>query len=305
MKASFRLLRFIVVGAIAALATHAFSDSLCEGGDAAAAKADAQFKQAQDLEKAGRAREAYAAGRKADRDCVTDLNSVEALMKRTAKLIAADEEKKSRYEEAFGWYQTAGSGSDAGRMQRKLVETNPNDVNAYGRAIDFFHRNGDTTQEKEVRALALKQVERALADEEKQFAEVGKDSLTALNRARDWAHYAGGGGDLAKARADKRGDALITEDGRRFLELTLKYYEFAENKDKQQKLRDKARTLGDRAAAKGQLELAADYYGIAGDSSKSNAVRKQAETKAEQTEEARRKNFKKEQEELEKELGVK
>lgn len=77
--------------------------------------------------------------------------------------------------------------------------------------------------------------------------------------------FAGTGDDRVTARAEKRGDSLAVEDSRLFLELALKYYAFAEKKDKQQEVRDKARSLADRATAKGESELAAHYYAIAGD----------------------------------------
>jgi hypothetical protein len=289
---------------LASFAITLLADDLCEGNAAQKAKADAQARQAEDLEKSGRAREAYAAAGKVNQDCVTNLNALDALKKRSAKSVAAEEEKKSRYKDAFDWYKLAGMPVDAGRMQRKLVEQKPDDVNTVSHAIDFFHDLPDAAQEKEMRAHAAKNVDKALAEEEKRFAGASKDSLSDLGRANDWAYYAGAGKDKTAARAEKRGDTLIAEEGRRFLELALKYYGFAERKDKEQKVRDKARALGDRAAGKGEGELAAAYYEIAGDQSKAQAMQKQTEAKAQQVEEVRKKSFKKDQDALEKELGL-
>ena len=162
------------------------ADSLCPDKSKQAA-ADAQVKRAEDLERAGKAREAYGAAEKADGDCVTDYKRHDALMKRAARAVGAEEEKKGRYKEAFDWYERARSTADAGRMQRKLVETAPDDINTVSRAIDFFVRQQDGAQEKALRAHALKNVDKALADEEKQFASVTKDSLGELGRARDWS----------------------------------------------------------------------------------------------------------------------
>ena len=289
---------------IAAFGSTAFADDLCAGDAVAKAKADAQVKQAQDLEKAGRAREANAAASKADADCASSITGLEGVKKRTAKIVAVEEEKKSRFKESFEWYQLAGSPADAGRMQRKLVETKPDDINTVSHAIDFFHNLPDAAQEKDMRAHAARNVDKALAAEEKRFATSTKDSLQEMGRARDWAYYAGSGKDTAAARAEKRGDTLIAEDGRRFLELALKYYGFAEKKDKEQKVRDKARSLGERAASKGEAELAVAYFQIAGDTAKAEALQKQTEVKAEQTEETRKNTFKKDQDKLEKELGL-
>ena len=294
----------VIACLIAAFGSTAFADDLCAGDAAAKAKADAQVKQAQDLEKAGRAREAHAAASKADADCASSITGLDGVKKRTAKIVAVEEEKKSRFKESFEWYQLAGSPADAGRMQRKLVETKPDDINTVSHAIDLFHNLPDAAQEKDMRTHAARNVDKALAAEEKRFATSTKDSLQEMGRARDWAYYAGSGKDTAAARAEKRGDTLIAEDGRRFLELALKYYGFAEKKDKEQKVRDKARSLGERAATKGEAELAVAYFQIAGDTVKAEALQKQTEVKAEQTEETRKKTFKKDQDKLEKELGL-
>ena len=92
-----------------------------------------------------------------------------------------------------------------------------------------------------MRAHALKNVDKALAEEGKRFAAVTKDSLKELGLARDWAYYAQAGKDRIQARAAKRGDTLAAEEGRKFLNLALSYYSTAEQPDKAQKVRDKAR----------------------------------------------------------------
>ena len=295
---------FAVALLLATFGSTAFADDICEGDAAVRAKADAQVKQAQDLEKAGRARDAYAAAAKANADCASSITGLEGVKKRTAKIVAMEEEKKARFQEAFDWYQNAGSPADAGRMQRKLVEAKPEDVNSVSHAIDFFHNLPDAVQEKDLRAHAAKNVDKALAAEEKRFAGASKNSLDDLARARDWAYYSGTGKDRIAARAEKRGDTLIAEEGRRFLELALNYYGFAEKKDKEQKVRDRARSLGERAAGEGEPELAIAYFQIAGDNAKAEALQKQTEVKAEKTEETRKKSFKKDQDKLEKELGL-
>lgn len=301
MRATNYLLGAFLVACVSA----AFADDVCEDRATKQPKADAQLKKAQELQKAGKSREAHAAASQVDMDCVGNMNAVDALKKSAAGVIAAEEEKKSRFAEAFDWYRHAGNEKDAGRMQRKLVEAKPEDVNTVSRAISFFHAIGDAAGEKDMRAHALKNVDSALAAEEKQFSAVGKNSMAALGKARDWINYAQAGKDRVMARAEQRGDTLFAEDSRTFLELALNYFGFAEKKDKQQKLRDKARGLGDRAAAKGEMELAAGYYHVAGDNDKAEALRKRSEQQQAQTEEVRKKKFSKEQDELEKELDLK
>jgi hypothetical protein len=292
----------VIAGVVGLWSSTAWADSLCPDKSKQAA-ADAQVKRAEDLERAGKAREAYGAAEKADTDCVTDYKRHDALKKRAARVVGAEEEKKGRFKEAFNWYERAQSTADAGRMQRKLVETTPDDINTVSHAIDFFMRQQDSVQEKALRAHALNNVDKALAEEEKQFASVSKDSLEELGRARDWSSYAKAGEDRIRARAAKRGDALALEEGRKFLSLALKYYNIAGQPDKEQKVREKARTLAKQYESKGEGAVAAEYYAIAGDSGKATAVQKQTEAREQKTEESRQKTFKKEQGDLEKALG--
>ncbi|MEK7352516.1 MAG: hypothetical protein AAB177_16715 [Nitrospirota bacterium] len=280
----------------------AWADSLCPDL-AQQAAADAQVKQAEVLDRAGKAREAYGAAKKANFDCVTDYKRHEALLKRTAKVVGAEEEKKGKLNEAFEWYERAQSEADAGRMQRKMVESKPNDINTVSHAIDYFRNHNNAAQEKAMRAHALKNVEKVLTAEEKSFASVAKNSLTELGLAKDWSYYAQAGEDQVRARAAKRGDIVAAEDGRNFLELALSYYDRAQQPDKAQKVRDKARALAKQHESKGEGLVAADYYAIAGDSTKASAVQKETEAREQKAEESRKKTFKKDQDDLEKALG--
>jgi len=278
------------------------ADSLC-AEKALQTAADAQLKKAEDLERTGQLREAYAAAVKLDGDCVSDVNRHDGLKQRTAKAIGVEEEKKARLHEAFEWYVRAKALADAGRMQRKLVEAKPDDINTLSHAIDYFSQQNDKAQEEAMRAQARKKVEQALAEEEKRFASVTKDSLHELGRARDWAYYAKTGEDRIRARAAQRGDTLAVEDGRTFLRLAMSYYEQADRPDGVSKIREKARMLAKRHEAKGEGEVAAEFYSIAGDDKQAETVQKQTEQRQAQAEEGRKKTFKKEQADLEKALG--
>lgn len=297
-----KIMGFVMAAVIGFWGSTVWADSLCPD-PAQQAAADAQVKQAEALERAGKAREAYGAAKQASFDCVTDYNRHEALLKRTAKVVGGEEEKKGQLSEAFGWYERAQSQADAGRMQRKMVESKPNDINTVSHAIDYFRHHNDAAQEKAMRAHALRNVEKALAAEEKRFASVGKNSLSELGLARDWSYYAEAGEDLIRARAAKRGDIVAAEDGRTFLKLALSYYDRAEQPDKAQKVRDKARALAKQYESKGEGQVAADYYVIAGENGKATAVQKETEVREEKAEESRKKVFKKDQDDLEKALG--
>jgi hypothetical protein len=248
-------------------------------------------------------REAYRAAEKLNSECLTDYKRHDVLKERTAKALGTESEKKGEFQDAFDWYERARSPADAGRMQRKLVAVNPEDRNTVSHAIDYFVRQQDGAQEKSLRAHALKNVDKALAAEEKSFGTVTKDSLEQLGLARDWSYYARAGEDRIRARAAKRGDTLAAEQGRKFLNLALDYYNFAGQPAKKQKVREKARDLAKHYESKGEGQVAAEYYVIAGDSDKASAVQKQTEVRKQQGEESRKKTFKKEQDDLEKALG--
>lgn len=297
-----RIVSLVIAGVVGLGGATAWADSLCPE-KAKQAAADGQLKQAEDLERAGKVREAYGAAAKVDSECVTDYKRHDALMKRTAKAIGAVEEKKGQFKEAFDWYERAQSTADAGRMQRKLVEAKPGDINTVSHAIDYFIHHQDSAQEKAMRVHALNNVDKALAEEEKRFASMTKDSLQELGLARDWSYYAQAGEDRMRARAAKRGDALAAEEGRKFLSLALAYYRAAGQSEKEQKVRDKARVLAKQHESKGEGEVAAEYYVIAGDSDTASAVQKQTEVRQQKAEESRKKTFKKEQDDLEKALG--
>ena len=282
--------------------TPVWADSLC-AEKALQAAADAQLKKAEELERAGQPREAFSAATKANGDCVSDTQRHEGVQQRTAKAIGAEEEKKARLEDAFTWYVRAKAPADAGRMQRRLVEAKPDDINTLSHAIDYFSQQNDKAQEEAMRAQARKNVEQALAEEEKRFASFSRDSLHELGRARDWAYYAKTGEDRIRARAAQRGDTLAAEDGRKFLRLAMSYYEQADRPDGVKKIREKARMLAKRHEAKGEGEIAAEFYAMAGDDKQADTVQKHTEQRQTQAEEGRKKTFKKEQADLEKALG--
>lgn len=295
-------LNLVLAGSLGLWSAPAWADSLC-ADKALQAAAEAQLKRAEELERAGKPREAFTAATKADSECVSDYPRHEALKLRAAKAVGMEEERRSNLKDAFDWYVRAHTPAEAGRLQRKLVEQHPDDLETVSHAIDYFARENDKAQEQALRAHALKNLDKALADEEKRFASIGRNSLQELGRAQDWAYYAKAGENGIRARAAKRGETLAAEDGRKFLELAISYYERADRQDGVKQVREKALALAKRHEAKGEGEVAADYYAIAGEHARAEAVQKQTEQRQEQAEEGRKKAFKKEQADLEKALG--
>jgi hypothetical protein len=162
-----------------------------------------------------------------------------------------------------------------------------------------------------LKAIATKQGEKFLADEDKIFR-ARKTSLMAkgdtfaeLNKARDWLRLFALEGRVNE-RAVKRGDTLMADDSRKSLELAISYYQFPydDSRDKRvQKVRDKARRLGDAHLKKGEKKLAADYYSLAGLGEKASKLEEANEAEKEKAETKRQSKFKKDQKSLEKELG--
>ena len=264
-----------------------------------------KLKKAEDQEKAGKLKEAFSAARTTAWECLgNDAGKRrEALMKRVGRTLGDQEEKQGRLKEAFDWYQAAGLEADADRAMLKRANAKPDDTNAVGNAIGHFKHRNNEARVKELRGLASRNVDKWLTAEEKSFA-ARMESRDELGKARDWVYYAGSGSGKVAERAEKRGDTLAADNARRPLENAIAYYEFAEKLQKAKSVRDKARKLGDEHASKGENKLAVEFYQTAGDSTKAAALEKKSEAEKGKAESARQDKFKKDQQSLEKELGL-
>ena len=284
--------------AIKAIPTWA--DDICPD-PAEKSAAQVQLAQAKTLEAAGKLQEAHAAISKISLDCAPP--NTDGLKRKIASLIGAQAEQKGKLDEAVEWYERAGDKNAGSRVIGKIVSEKPDDIKAVARAIDFYRAYDDKAQEQAMRALALKNVDRVLAAEAKNFSTPLKGSLGDLRQAQDWTFYAQAGKDRVRARATERGDALVKEDSRVSLKKAMDYYFVADVKEGMAKVKTKAAGLAKQAEAKGDLEVAADYYQIADEGAKANAASKQADAVKQKAEESRQKTFKKDQADLEKELG--
>lgn len=263
-----------------------------------------RMKRAEDSEKAGKLKEAFSAASPVAYECGRDLGPRrEALIKRVGRTLGDREEKQGRFKEAFDWYQAANLEAEADRAMLKYANSKADDTNAIGGAIDHFKRRNNEARVKEMRGLAARSVDKWLADEDKAFA-ARRDSLHELGKARDWVYYADSGSAKVVERAEKRGDTLAAESARRSIENALAYYDFAEKPQKAKSVRDKARKLGDEHAHKGENRLAVEFYSLAGDDARAAALEKKSEAEKQKTESTRQDKFKRDQQELEKELGL-
>jgi hypothetical protein len=304
-------MRTTTIAVLAAIGLVVPTTVLASGGDVCTAaqiqSAEGALKKAEEAERAGRTKDAYAVvdGGIPAIDCAKNgYARREGLIERTSKKLGAEAEKGGRFGEAHEYFIAPARGrtdyplADADRAMLKHAKASPDDYKVVSRAVGYFERREGKPNLKEVQALARNGGDRMLAKEEKTFA-ARKDSLDDLQKAREWFRLTGEE-KRASARAEQRGDALLAEGTARSIETAMQYYHFAGNKGKEKQAQDRARRLGEEAARKGDHGLAARFYALSGDQSRAAAVEKQKE----QAEAKRQQQFKQDQKALEKELGL-
>lgn len=282
----------------------AFADDICPDTKDKK-RAEAMFAQAQQREQAGDARAAWAALSKVESDCLVDETPVHALSIRLRKKLGGEEEKAGHLKEAFDWFAVTELATDADRVMMERFQAQPDNRAVFDTVFDHFHLHRRAAEQlKTLRAHALKKAKQLLEDEDKQFAS-DRESLRQIESAKDWLAYVEGAEkNSAAERAEKRGDTLAAETTRHFLRLAVSYYDFADKPAKTKTIRDKAKKLGDGAKQHGENEAAAEYYQIAGLNKESVELQKRTEAQHKQDEGNRQKQFKKDQDNLEKELGM-
>lgn len=172
---------------------------------------------------------------------------------------------------------------------------------------------------KELEKMASDRGEKALAQEEKVFiptinlkvVAAEQPSRSQLELARKWfAFFEGPNVNKVAERSMKRGDFLARDEQEpAALQAAMLYYELADNQQKIDTIRAKADKLGDAWAKKDEPKKAIAYYQIAENNAKVKELEAMLETRVKkqlkemQKDETQQKQFKKEQEDLEKELG--
>jgi len=268
--------------------------------------AAAQMRKAEESERAGKLKEAYEAAGKIDSMCLAGdgYKRHEAMRKRIGLQLGQQEEKQGRLAAAFDWYKNSGNAAEADRVKLKQVDASPRDRNVVSNAIDHFRFKNNNARVAELRQLAAKNADLELANEEKAFA-TRKESFDELGKAKDWFYLVGEGADKkVRERAERRGDTLLKEDTFRHLENAKRYFRMAEAKPKEKAVQDKALRLAQEYEKKGEITQATNFYGLAGASAKGAELEKRTEAQHKKSEEKRQKQFTKDQDKLEKELGL-
>jgi len=297
---------FLAAGIVCWTAPAVYADGeACSASDTKIA--DGMLRKAEEAEKAERILDAYKAATQSIPSIHCAGNGYkrrDGLIERTSKKLGAEAEKAGRFGEAFEYYRAPERHGradydlgNADRVMLKHAKASPEDYKVVSGAAAYFAQRDLSSSLKEVRGIASRGGDKMLAKEEKTFA-TRKDSLDDLRKAREWLDLAGEA-KRANARAEQRGDTLLAEGSFRSVERSISYYDFAENPKKIDAAKDRARTLGDQHAGKGDHVLAAKFYNLSGDEAKAAAVEEQKE----KAETSRQDKFKKGQKSLEKELG--
>ena len=303
-------------------------------------KGEQYLKKMEAAEKSGRIKEAYeAATRSPEPDCLPDSSyeRMYGVVERNYRKLGQQAEKSGRIYDAYKYYiypydvyfrhsemyrermKKYYSLEDADRTMLAYAKSKADDYEAVKEAVNYFKSfDKKPARLKDAYSLANHGGDRLLAKEEKDFAARRyKVALDDLKEARNWFELADDD-KRAQVRAKQRSESLLAESAYGPIESAFEYfYEFNLNLDT---ARARANKLGDAADRKGDLDLAAKFYSLSGDSSrqdmvskKQNAIQEQQDRQEEQREQARIKRekaepkrqeqFKKGQESLEKELG--
>jgi len=299
--------RIGIAAALALMFTTYLPMALADGCRTEEEKAAAaQMRKAEDSERAGKLKEAYEAAGKIDSMCLAGdgYKRHEAMRKRIGLQLGQQEEKQGRLAAAFDWYKNSGNAAEADQVKMKQVNTTPRDRNVVSNAIDHFRFRNNDARVAELRQLAAKNADLELANEEKAFA-ARKESFDELGKAKDWFYLVGEGADKkVRERAVRRGDTLLKEDTFRHLENAKRYFHMADAKPKEKAVQDKALRLAQEHEKKGEITQATNFYGLAGAGAKGAELEKRTEAQHKKSEEKRQKQFTKDQDKLEKELGL-
>lgn len=239
------------------------------------------------------------------------MKKIEDTKRRLALKTAELKEKKGELEKAIKWYDMAGSHDRAANIMIRLVKDRSEDKSFFGHAMNYFYGDKNKVYLKELEKIASARGDSDLAREEKVYSGKTGGHLSGspemIISAKGWYEFfKDPKRKNALDRAEKRGDFFFKfpEQEAGILNTAKEYYKIAENESKVKTVKAKANEIGDSLVKKGDLERAIKYYEVAENDAKVNEFRRASEKKKELSEGDRRKKFKKEQDKLEKELGL-
>lgn len=231
---------------------------------------------------------------------------------------------------AIAWYEGTGNPGETDRVMLAHAKAHPTDLSAFRHAWGHFRAReqagyGDPVKPgtpcATLQGIAKAQVTAQLAAEAKAFSQGSDESgsgsmrcLAHLGEARKWSEEALLDAAPVTARAVERGETRLR--GASFVELAEadRFFEFAGREDRRAEVRKKAAAQGEKAQAAGDWMRASQYFTLAGDEQRAQAVMPKVDSiskpdpeklrKQFEKSDAEKEKFRKEQEELEKELGL-
>ena len=235
------------------------------------------------------------------RECSDD---GDVIAKRVLLRLGQDAEKAGQLSQAFDYFSSGMHLADAKRVGLASLKARPTDHSLADNLRGFMDRNNFADGLAEIQAHARGQATRLLAEEEKTFA-IRTPHEDLLSDAQSWMRVAGNeAAPEIKRRLVARGDQFAALDYHYALDQAVRYYERAEQKDKQAGVKAKARQIADKLAGGDNWNAAVELYQLAGDRAKADALRASREAGAAKKEEARKDKFEKETDDLEKQLGL-
>ncbi len=284
------------------LPTSAWADSTCT--DADSVKADRDVQQAEAMERAGKAPEALKAMEAVrGHECLPSAahHRLKAAWGRVTRTLGEQAEKAGQFDRANHFFFRGEHLADADRTMLKYAQAHKSKAEPLGKALYYFTQRQSAAGQAEVRALAEAAANHWLQVEEKTFAGGRQSSVPDLELARSFFLLVGPAAEKRGAeRAVQRGDTTAKGNTPKALEFALAYYQFADQREKAESIKPIARRHGDAAAARGEHRIAEQFYALSGDEAKIEAMDKARE----KAEGRRQKDFRKGQDDLEKELKM-
>lgn len=238
--------------------------------------------------------------------------SFQSVLEQLGKQKAATMEKEARYADAIKTNNQYCMHDESTRIYRARIKAQPLDKNFHQQAVDFATGRADKTLLTELQQTATANTKKLIADENRIFS-AGLFAASMFSEALQWVPNTGNNKLITEIMtlADKRGDTLIARDGCLPIEPAIDYYEVAGQTNKIIQAKSRALKFGEQFEKEGSLPAAASCYDAADADAKQNAVSKKVEARREKqevqnqkSEKVRKEKFTKEQDDLEKELGL-
>jgi hypothetical protein len=236
----------------------------------------------------------------------------ETLMQQLGKKFSANAENRGKLNDAININMRYCLYDDAARVHLIAAEKDSGDASALKFAQSFSKQYSSKSFNDKLQSIASKQSQ-AYIDRENKFFKTSSYSPMFLGQAvgiMDAVEDTAGKSKITKL-AESRGDELATQNSCRILTIAREYYQIAHQDNKIKTLKTKAMKIGTDLEKQNNTQAASVCYELAGDDSRADKMQQATEAKAEKAEAALQKNeparkakFSKEQDDMEKELGL-